>query len=140
MTELLRESSHPIYELEVLPILLATSVWRKYIQGSPVVFYIDNDAARSAYIQGVGATAMTKLFTDLYVKLEFQLEIRAWFGRVPSHSNLADEPSRLRFTNPLLKACKRIHLEFPAHFDHVGLASGVLENPCQQHLTSSEQS
>ena len=135
--ELLQDSDHPIYELEVLPILLATSAWREYIKGSPVVFYIDNDAARSAYIQGVGATAMSKLFTDIFVRLENQLRLLSWFGRVPSHSNVADQPSRLQFDNPLLKACKRIHIAFPAHFDQVGLASGVLENPCQQHLASS---
>ena len=137
VSELLQDSSHPIYELEVLPILLAASAWREYIKGSPVVFYIDNDAARSAYIQGVGATTMSKLFTDVFVRLENQLSILSWFGRVPSHSNVADEPSRLQFTNPLLKACKRIHIAFPAHFDQLGLASGVLENPCQQHLASS---
>ena len=56
MSELLTDSDHPIYELEIMLILLATSVWREYIRGAPVVFYIDNDAARSAYIQGVGAT------------------------------------------------------------------------------------
>ena len=138
-SELLAESDHPIYELEVLPVLLATSLWRVYISGSPVVFYIDNDAARSAYIKGVGATRVAKLFTETFVQLEFQLRLLSWFGRVPSHSNLADEPSRLKFTNPLLKACKRIHLEFPAHFNKLGMASGVLEKTCQKHLASSEQ-
>ena len=130
----------------VIPFMNLTSfqffwppVYGVSIKGSPVVFYIDNDVARSAYIQGVGATATTRLFTDLFVRLECQLRILAWSGRVPSHSNLADEPSRLRFTNPLLKACKRIHIKFPAHFNQVGMASGVLENPCQQHLASSEQ-
>ena len=61
--DLLHESKHPIYELEVLPPLLALQAWGHYITGAPVVFYLDNDAARSAYVQGVGSTRMAKLFT-----------------------------------------------------------------------------
>ena len=101
-------------------MLLATSLWRVYVSGSPVVFYIDNDAARSAYIQGVGSTRVAKLFTETFVQLEFQLRLLSWFGRVPSHSNIADEPSRLDFANPLLKACKRIHIEFPSTLQSIG--------------------
>ena len=41
----------------VLPLLLALQTWGNIISGSPVVFFLDNDAARSAYVQGVGATA-----------------------------------------------------------------------------------
>ena len=140
LAELLTESSHPIYELEVLPVLFATSVWRHFLQGCPVVFYLDNDAARSAYIQGVGATNKTRLFTEAFVKLEYKLRLMAWFGRVPSHSNIADQPSRLQFDHPMLSNCKRLRLTFPAHFTQLGLATGVLENPCRKHPTSSQRS
>ena len=139
LEELLSDSAHPIYELEVLPVLLAASAWRHFLRGSPTVFYIDNDAARSAYIQGVGATSMTRLFTEAFVKLEYKLRLMSWFGRVPSHSNIADQPSRLQFDNPILRTCKRIRLTFPAHFNQLGLASGVLEKQCRKHPTSSEQ-
>jgi hypothetical protein len=37
--ELLIESKHPIYELEVLPLLLATQAWSHFISGSPVVYF-----------------------------------------------------------------------------------------------------
>ena len=49
-------SNHPIYELEVLPVMVATSVWADLIQQSQVVYYIDNEAAKSAFTQGVGFT------------------------------------------------------------------------------------
>ena len=39
VAELLRESSHPIYELEVLPILLAASVWREYKRVTCCILY-----------------------------------------------------------------------------------------------------
>ena len=89
--------------------------------------FLDNDAARSAYIQGVGATNFARSFTQKFVHLESALKILPWFGRVPSHSNISDGPSRLDFSNHLLKHCTRIRLHFPAHFNQMGLASGVLE-------------
>ena len=114
--ELLAESKHPIYELEVLPPLLAAQIWGRYIVGAPVVFFLDNDAARAAYIQGVGATTMAKIFTKQFVDIECRLRVLSWFGRVPSHSNPSDGPSRLDFSNPLLSNCKRTRIQFPAHF------------------------
>ena len=38
-TEPFAESKHPIYELEVLPPLLAAQIWGHYIIGAPVVFF-----------------------------------------------------------------------------------------------------
>ena len=53
---LVKFSKHPIYELEVLPLLLALECWSKYLRGSPTVCYLDNEAARSAFRKGNGAT------------------------------------------------------------------------------------
>ena len=43
---LLDKSSNPIYELEIAPILVAVSLWRQILQGSQLVCYLDNEAAR----------------------------------------------------------------------------------------------
>ena len=127
--ELLSQSQHPIYELEVLPLLLALQTWGPLISGSPVVFFLDNDAARAAYVKGVGATLFAESVAQKFVCLESKLKILPWFGRVPSHSNISDGPSRLDFSNPLLQQCTRVRIPFPAHFNQMGLASGVLEKP-----------
>ena len=50
MSKLSRDSLNPIYELELLPILLALVLWKQYIGDSQVVFFLDNDAARSGFI------------------------------------------------------------------------------------------
>ena len=120
LDEFLHESQHPIYEMEVLPVVMACKIWTKYISGSPTVFYLDNTAARSACIKGDGANRATRRMLFELVKLESRFRILSWFGRVPSHSNLADAPSRLCFNDPLLKACRRISVVAPAHLEQWG--------------------
>ena len=51
-----RESKHPIYEVELLPALVAIIVWKEVLQSCQVVFYIDNEAAKTGLIRGAGAT------------------------------------------------------------------------------------
>ena len=128
LDKLLVDSQHPIYELEVLPPLLAISAWSHFISGSPVVFYLDNDAARSAYIQGVGATRFARVFTKNFVGLESRFRILSWFGRVPSHSNPSDKPSRMDFSDPLLQHCSRTKIQIPVHFEETGDGFGCTGN------------
>ena len=120
LSEFEMDSQHPIYELEVLPVLLATMVWADLIQQSQVVFYIDNEAAKSAFIQGVDFTKVAKELTTKFDDLETRLGIISWFGRVASHSNLADGPSRLRFDSALLSGAVRKSLKLPQHISKLG--------------------
>ena len=120
LSEFELDSQHPIYELEVLPVLLATLIWAECIQQSQVVFYIDNEAAKSAFIQGVGFTKVAKELTTKFDDLETRLGIISWFGRVASHSNLADGPSRLRFDSALLSGAVKKSLKLPQHISELG--------------------
>ena len=61
MRRLLEESANPIYELEIIPVFLATKIWCSLISNSQVVFYLDHDAARAGLIRMRGATEV-KLF------------------------------------------------------------------------------
>ena len=51
-------SKNPIYELEVPPVLIAIKLWGTRMRGSQVVWYLDNDAARSGfnYSRSLGST------------------------------------------------------------------------------------
>ncbi|CAL1141652.1 unnamed protein product [Cladocopium goreaui] len=122
--ELLQHSSHPIYELEVLPVVMATRLWMKYLMGCPTVYFLDNVAARATYIKGVGATPPSILLLKDFVRLEARLKIYSWFGRVPSHSNVADSPSRLVFDDPVLSGCPRIRMVLPTHIHEIGDGTG----------------
>ena len=94
MSKLLKESGNPIYELEILPLVICLELWGDLVKDSPVVHYIDNDAAKSSMIKGYGATDVSNRLIQRYVELEEQLQLKVWFARVPSFSNLSDGPSR----------------------------------------------
>ena len=108
-------SDHPIYEVEVLPVLLSLKIWMRFLTGCPTVFYLDNVAARASYIKGIGANPSAASFIKEFVQLESRLKIYSWFGRVPSHSNIADSPSRLTFDDPVLQGCQRVRVVVPTH-------------------------
>ena len=127
----LADSKHPIYELEILPALAAIECWADRLAGSSVVHYLDNNAARAAFVKGHAATRCGKMMLRAYVKTEYDLGIIPWFSRVPSDSNVSDRPSRLDFTDPCLQHAKRVRLDLPSHFLQWGI-SGCAGN----HLTS----
>ena len=56
--EFLLQSKHPIYELEIFPLVrvIAVKEWAKFILGKLVVHYLDNDAARSAFVRAHAST------------------------------------------------------------------------------------
>lgn len=101
MSRLCKSSANPIYELEVLPAVLAASLWGSRLRGSQCVFYLDNDAARAAFIKGHASTLESSIFMDQFVDLELNLQLKCWFSRVPSYSNIADDPSRSKFDTVL---------------------------------------
>ena len=118
----LADSKHPIYELEILPVLAAIECWADRIAGAPVVHYLDNNAARAAFVKGHAATRCGKIMLRAYVKIEYTLGIIPWFSRVPSDSNVSDRPSRLDFTDPCLQHAKRVRLDLPSHFLQWGIS------------------
>ena len=98
----LSESSNPIYELELLPIYVATCVWGHLMQSAHVVFYLDNDAARAALCKGCGGTRLGQRIVQHVMEDESRLKLKSWYARVPSHSNISDGPSRMDCTEVLL--------------------------------------
>ena len=94
MQSLLKNSGNPIYELEIFPLIVCLELWGDLLKDSPVVHYIDNDAAKASMIKGYGATEVSNKLVQHYVELEERLQLKVWFSRVPSFSNLSDGPSR----------------------------------------------
>ena len=91
---LLKRSKNPIYELEVMPVLVAILLWGQQFSGSEVCWYLDNEASRSAYLKAYGATEVADGLVAAFTEAEMALQIKSWFARVPSSSNVADAPSR----------------------------------------------
>ena len=92
--KLLEKSENPIYELEILPLVVSLELWGNLIRDSPVVHYINNDAAKASLIKGYGSTDVARRLVQHYVEQEERLQLKVWFSRVPSFSNLSDGPSR----------------------------------------------
>ena len=107
LNELYAVSDHPIYEVEILAALISLIEWIEFRKASQLVVYIDNEACRSAFIQGVGATSKAKEFLCMFDDLGRINRMVCWFRRVPSHSNIADKPSRLYFDDLFLLVLRK---------------------------------
>ena len=74
MDDLLAASQNPIHELELLPVLVASMLWGELFTGAQVVFYIDNESARMAYIRGGGETLRGAHIIQAFVERESELQ------------------------------------------------------------------
>ena len=104
-----QEEQTIIYELEMFGVLVGLKLLvektaafaESYDQagataGTGVTCYIDNDAARYAYIAGSPKKGVAGLLIDEVNFLEYVHGILPWYARVASPANLADEPSRMK--------------------------------------------
>ncbi|CAE7382974.1 unnamed protein product [Symbiodinium sp. CCMP2592] len=112
MRILLRDSQNPIFELELLPVLLAYRLWGQWCRFSQAVFYVDNEGARHSIIAAGGGAALARVIIDGILSKETSLQIHAWYARVPTHSN--DSPSRGEYEGLLNIGCSRLRVDWDA--------------------------
>ena len=126
------DSKHPIYEVELLPLLVSLAIWGDGFDKCQVVFYVDNDSARAGLIKGAGATRMADAIIEYFCARESMLQLKVWFSRVPSHSNISDGPSRSDFSLIKRLGCAITHVPWQtigpvvlSRLKEVGLWRGV---------------
>ena len=102
MTWMHSEAENPIYLVEILAVYVALHLWGTANFGKYVVAYVDNEASRLALIKAYSSTKLGNVILSKFVSLEDNVQWKVWFGRVASHSNPSDAPSRLE-TSELLK-------------------------------------
>ena len=90
-------SQHPIFELELLPVWISLVEWEGYLSNTQCVFYLDNEAAKGALVRGATEGGSGAKLVHAFVVAEMQCQVKVWFSRVPTSSNLADGPSRMSF-------------------------------------------
>ena len=134
MKQFLEFSLHPIYELELLPVLVAIRTWAKILLHTHVVFYLDNTAAHSALVRADGGTSLAASIVKEFVSYEKKLRLLPWFGRVPSISNPADAASRLEFDTPWLQGANHLQLVLPDHMSQWGVSTGSPEANCRSSM------
>ena len=84
-----------IFECELLAIFVAMTCWSQHLQDSQVVVVCtDNEGVKDALIACQTSSYNATPILVALLQLEFDLKWNAWFSRVPSESNVADDPSR----------------------------------------------
>ena len=83
-----------IFEAELLAVIVAFVLWKNVVSKSPVVFFVDNNAARDVAISANGRSQLVACMVEQLLQVEEITSCYSWFARVPSPSNPADGPSR----------------------------------------------
>ena len=107
MTWLHSEAENPIYLVEILAVYVALYLWGTENFGRYVVAYVDNEASRLALIKAYSSTKLGNVILSNFVSLEDKVQWKVWFGRVASHSNPSDAPSRLEISDLLRRSVCR---------------------------------
>jgi hypothetical protein len=87
-------SSNTISQAELFPVVLSKHYFKHRLFGRRVINFIDNEPAKFGLIRAdspcVSSNSLIKSFHDC----ESLFPSVTWFTRVPSSSNIADDPSR----------------------------------------------
>ena len=109
----LEDSHHPIYEIELYAVVMAFRIWGDLLRNSYSVVYLDNEAAQAALISGTSGTGSGRRLLGIEAQLEGEIMCRPWFGRVASHSNPSDDPSRGVFDHLVRRGVQRSQIAGP---------------------------
>ena len=107
MGSLMKEAVNPIYLIELLAAYLAVFLWGGLHPARYVVSYIDNEASRLALIKAYSSTELGNVMVRMFIHLEDSSHWKIWFGRVGSHSNPSDAPSRMQVEDLLKRGVTR---------------------------------
>ena len=92
----MRDKEQIITELEALALLVGLRFWGDLFSHKHLLVFIDNEGARGAILRGRSGDKVINAIAHEIALLEDSLRNIAWYSRVPSTSNRADAPSRMR--------------------------------------------
>jgi hypothetical protein len=113
-----------IGQAEIYPMAVARATWAEKLRGRKVIFFVDNDSARIASIRGYSPVLPSLRIIMENVKWDCLHDCACWYGRVPTSSNVADDPSRM--DSLLLKSVFGAKIVVPV-LPMGGRSSGVLK-------------
>ena len=96
LASLQTESKHVIAVLEVLPVACAMKIWADKTLHRIVFYFVDNDAARACLIKVISSAPVINRVLKRIAMMGAAHPSFAWYSRVPSASDVADEASRLK--------------------------------------------
>ena len=89
-------SRQVIAEGELFPQLVARLIWADHLRSTSCLSFIDNDSSRAMLVRGYSTNVHCAALVEAVIAEDAALGLAAWFERVPSHSNIADAPSRCK--------------------------------------------
>ena len=90
----LESSKHIIGMVELYGALVARAAWDSQLANSKSILFVDNNAAKEAYVKGTSHNPHSREMLLTLEHIESKHRSWMWVARVPSSSNPADEPSR----------------------------------------------
>ena len=83
-----------ICQAELAAVVIAAVTWADLLKHRDVIFFVDNDPAKDALVNGCSRSTASSEMVRFCRILCARNAIAPWFDRVPSPSNIADGPSR----------------------------------------------
>ena len=111
-----------IFELEFLAVLCAFRLWSCLFSGAQVISFVDNNGVRDALISCHSSNCVGASILKEILKLESTSKVLQWYSRVPSISNIADDPSRFVFTQLKALGCRETFLNLDCVVDELDLS------------------
>ena len=89
------DQTQVIGQAEVFPVLVSRLTWHKRIAGRRAIYFVDNESARLALIKMYSPVLPTLDILMQITAWDFKEQSHPWYSRVPTYSNIADDPSRM---------------------------------------------
>ena len=90
--------------------------WKLRLQQRRSLYFLDNDAARQSLVKAATGSEATRDMLLVNSSLDQEIEGMPWYSRVPTESNLGDNPSRLDFQELQELGAVQVHPVQPASF------------------------
>ena len=76
-----------IAQAEMFPVLAAKCTWGKQLKGRSILYFLDNESARMAFVRCFSPVIDNYFMSQLNSQFDLELQTRNWYSRVPSKSN-----------------------------------------------------
>ena len=65
------------------------------------MFFVDNESARLAQVKAYSSIAPSLDIVMDCLKWDVEHDVQSWYARVPTLSNIGDDPSRMKYTKQM---------------------------------------
>ena len=86
-----------ITQAELLPVVVVKKDFKEVTQGARVLYFIDNEGVKEALVTGVTKSIASRTMLVEAMLQDAYANSLNWYSKVPSPSNVADAPSRLKW-------------------------------------------